>query len=138
MPSLNQLMIFISAFAPGDEGAIYAYQLDLESYQLTEINRTAGMSEPFFMALAPNRKFLYAIHSPGGFGGESHEQAGGKTDETNAGTDPPHRAAPRHPTEIGFLSTCATWVKLRPVEARPPRPSHAYVRRLARACTRRR
>jgi 6-phosphogluconolactonase len=75
-PSANatELLVFVSAFAKGDEGAIHAYQLNPESGQLKQVQRTAGMEHPFFTALSPNRKFLYAIHAPGQFGGKDNEQ----------------------------------------------------------------
>lgn len=70
----NEMLVFISAFAPGDEGAIHAYQLDLDTGQLKQVHRTADVENPFFMALSPDGKFLYSIHGPGKFGGETHEQ----------------------------------------------------------------
>ena len=70
----KELLVFISAFASGDEGAIHAYQLDLATGQLKLVQRTTGVENPFFLALSPDRKFLYSIHAPGAFGGKSHEQ----------------------------------------------------------------
>lgn len=69
-----ELLVFISAFAIGDDGAIHAYQLDLGSGQLKQVHRTTGAQNPFFMALSKDRKFLYAIHAPGEFGGKTDEQ----------------------------------------------------------------
>ena len=57
MPSAQQLLIFISAFAPGDEGAIHAYRLDADSGTLTEVHRHADITEPFFLALSPTGIF---------------------------------------------------------------------------------
>ena len=70
----KELLVFISAFAPGGEGAIHAYQLDLATGQLKLVQRTTGVEYPFFLALSPDREFLYSIHAPGEFGGKSHEQ----------------------------------------------------------------
>ena len=70
----KDLLVFITEFAPGDEGAIHAYQLDLQSGRLRPIHRTTGVEHPFFMAVSRNGKFLYSIHAPGQFGGKSHEQ----------------------------------------------------------------
>ena len=69
-----ELLVFISAFAVGDEGAIHAYQLDLSSGQLKQVHRTTGAQNPFFMAISKDRKYLYAIHAPGEFGGKTDEQ----------------------------------------------------------------
>ena len=66
-------VVFISAFAGGDKGAIHAYQLDTSSGGLTQVERTAGVENPFFLALSPDRKFLYSIHAKS-FGGKEHEQ----------------------------------------------------------------
>ncbi len=70
----EQHLVFISAFAPGDQGGIHAYQLDDKTGALKPVHRTGGMEHPFFMALSPNRKFLYSIHAPGQFGGKNNEQ----------------------------------------------------------------
>jgi 6-phosphogluconolactonase len=70
----NDSLVFISAFAAGDEGAIHAYQLDAQTGQLKPIHRTAGVEHPFFMAVSRDHKFLYSIHAPGQFGGKTPEQ----------------------------------------------------------------
>lgn len=70
----NELLVFISAFASGEDGAIHACQLDVVTGELKEVHRTTDVEHPFFMALSPNKQFLYSIHAPGQFGGEAHEQ----------------------------------------------------------------
>jgi 6-phosphogluconolactonase len=70
----NDLLVFISAFKPGDEGAIHAYRLTLDSGELELVHRTTDAEHPFFLALSPDGRFLYAIHAPGKFGGEADEQ----------------------------------------------------------------
>ena len=68
------LLVFISAFAPGDDGAIHAYRLDPAAGKLKPVSRTTDIEHPFFMAVSPDRRLMYAIHAPGKFGGKSHEQ----------------------------------------------------------------
>jgi 6-phosphogluconolactonase len=63
----HHALVFISAFAPGSDGAIHAYQLELDTGQLKLVQRTTDVEHPFFMALSP-------IHAPGQFGGEAHEE----------------------------------------------------------------
>ena len=70
----GELLVFISAFAKGDEGAIHAYQLQTATGELKLVQRTTDIEHPFFMALSPNRKYLYSIHAPGQFGGKDNEQ----------------------------------------------------------------
>ena len=70
----EELQVFVSSFAPGDEGAIHAYELDTDSGSIRQTAKNKGVAQPFFLALSPNRKNLYSIHAPAGFGGEENEQ----------------------------------------------------------------
>lgn len=65
-------LIFISAFAGGDDGAIHAYRLSLATGELKLAHRATDVEHPFFLALSPDAKFLYSIHA---------EKFGGKDDE---------------------------------------------------------
>lgn len=62
-------IVFVSAFAGGEKGGIHALQLDLASGALKPLVKTAGVENPFFLALSPDHKFLYSIHSKA-FGGK--------------------------------------------------------------------
>lgn len=66
-------LVFISAFAAGDEGAIHSFHLDLESGQLAAIERTTDVEHPFFLAVSPDQRFLYSIHART-FGGKEDEE----------------------------------------------------------------
>ncbi len=66
-------LVFISAFAPGTNGAIHAFHLDPESGRLKPAQRTDGVEHPFFMAASRDQKFLYAIYAKT-FGGKEPEQ----------------------------------------------------------------
>lgn len=70
----NSTLVFITAFTSGDEGAIHAYHLDLNTGALHLQNRTTDAENPFFLALSPNHQFLYAIHEPGEFGSGDNGQ----------------------------------------------------------------
>ena len=70
----SEPLVFICAFAPGDEGAIHAYQLELDAGRLKRVHRTKDVEHPFFMAVSPDKKLLYSTHAPGQFGGKQHEQ----------------------------------------------------------------
>ena len=80
----DQPLVFISAFAAGDEGAIHAYKLDPETGQLELVHRTTDVENPFFMAVSPNHRFLYSIHAKS-FGGEEHEQIAAYAIEGSSG-----------------------------------------------------
>lgn len=70
----HDLLLFISAFATGDDGAIHACLLNPASGELKLAHRTTDVQNPFFTALSPDRRFLYSIHAPGEFGGAANEQ----------------------------------------------------------------
>jgi 6-phosphogluconolactonase len=65
-------VIFVSAFKSGEEGAIHAYRFDSKDGQLKLLHRTTDVENPFFIAISPNRQFLYAIDAKQ-FGSEEHE-----------------------------------------------------------------
>ena len=68
----DDLTLFISAFAAGDKGAIHAFQFDLDRGDLKQTHRTTDVEHPFFMALSPDKKYLYSIHAQQ-FGGNENE-----------------------------------------------------------------
>ncbi|MBM3457824.1 MAG: lactonase family protein [Armatimonadetes bacterium] len=71
----DRSLVFVSSFAGGTEGAINAFELDPASGKLTLVHRTAGVENPFFLALSPARKFLYSIQARQ-FGSTEHEFVG--------------------------------------------------------------
>jgi 6-phosphogluconolactonase len=71
-------IVFITAFAPGDAGGIHAYTFDAKGGKLKPLHRTAGAEHPFFLALSPDKKFLYSIHAKE-FGGKEKEQVAAYT-----------------------------------------------------------
>ena len=66
-------LVFVTASAPGERGGIHAYALSTADGRLKPLRRTAGAENPFFLALSPNKKFLYSIHAKQ-FGGKENEQ----------------------------------------------------------------
>lgn len=63
MTSADDATLFVSAFAPGDKGAIHTYQFNSETGALTLQQRTADLEHPFFLAVSADGRFLYAIDS---------------------------------------------------------------------------
>ncbi|HEY0984904.1 lactonase family protein [Schlesneria sp.] len=68
----EQPVVLVSSFAPGKEGGIQAYELDLQSGSLKATHRTGDISNPFFFAISRDGKFLYTIDAKT-FGGEESE-----------------------------------------------------------------
>jgi len=65
-------LVFISAFASGEKAGIHAFQFDGESGTLMPLHRTGDLQNPFFIAVSPDKRFLYAIDA---------EQFGDKVEE---------------------------------------------------------
>jgi 6-phosphogluconolactonase len=65
-------LVFVSAFAAGDKGAIHAFQFDSTTGTLSPQYRTTDVQHPFFLVISPDGRFLYSIDT---------EQFGGKDDE---------------------------------------------------------
>ncbi|QDV52712.1 lactonase family protein [Gimesia fumaroli] len=66
-------LVFISAFAPGEKGAIHAFEFNPLTGALKQVERNTDVEHPFFLAVSPDNKYLYSIHAPGKFGGKDHE-----------------------------------------------------------------
>ncbi len=69
----ENLLVFISASAKGNKGGIHAFEFNTDNGKLTPLQRNAGLEHPFFMALSPDKQFLYSIHAPGKHGGKENE-----------------------------------------------------------------
>ena len=65
-------IVFVSAFAPSDKGGIHAFAFDSKTGNLKPLKRTSGIQNPFFIAISPDRRFLYAIDAEK-FGGSQDE-----------------------------------------------------------------
>ncbi len=61
-------LVFITTCAAGEAGAITAFNLDTATGVLEPLQRCSDVENPFFIALLPNRKCLYATHAPGDLG----------------------------------------------------------------------
>ncbi|MFN3652167.1 MAG: lactonase family protein [Armatimonadota bacterium] len=71
--SSDRPLVFITSFAAGGDGAIHAFRLDPSAGTLTPARRNGGVEHPFFLALSPDRRFLYSIHARQ-FGGSDPEE----------------------------------------------------------------
>jgi 6-phosphogluconolactonase len=66
-------ILFVSSFAKGESGGIQALRLSGEDGSLTPLARTGGVENPFFIAVSPDGRFLYAVHTEA-FGGKEDEE----------------------------------------------------------------
>lgn len=64
--------VFVSAFNAGEKAAIHSFRLNSETGELEAERRTLGVHQPFFLALSPDRRFLYSTTADK-FGGKEEE-----------------------------------------------------------------
>ena len=65
-------VVFVSAFAAGEKGAIHAFRFNSKTGELKLQHRTTDVQHPFFLVISPDGRFLYSIDT---------EKFGGKEDE---------------------------------------------------------
>lgn len=65
-------LVFISAFASGEKAGIHAFSFEPEQGVLKPLHRTTEIQNPFFLAISPDKRFLYAIDAEK-FGGDEDE-----------------------------------------------------------------
>jgi len=70
--SAAEPVVFISAFASGDKAGIHAFRFDSKTGALQPLHRTTDIQNPFFLAVSPDQRFLYAINAEK-FGGADDE-----------------------------------------------------------------
>ena len=67
---LGELLVYVGTYTSGKSEGIYLYRLDLTSGELKQVATTKGVKDPSFLALAPNRRNLYAVNEVEDFGGK--------------------------------------------------------------------
>lgn len=77
-------LVFISAFAVGENGAIHAFELETDTGRLKPLHRTPDVENPFFLAVSRDQKYLDSIHAKT-FGGKEHEQVAAYAIEGRSG-----------------------------------------------------
>jgi len=70
--SADDPVVFISAFAAGEKGAIHAFRFDSKTGTLKPQHQTTNVQHPFFLVISPDGRFLYSIDT---------DKFGGKEDE---------------------------------------------------------
>ena len=66
----GELLLYVGTYTTGKSEGIYLYRLNLTSGELKHVSTTKGVVNPSFLALAPSRRYLYAVNEVGDFGGK--------------------------------------------------------------------
>ncbi len=60
-PAAKQYLAYFGTYTQGDSEGIYAYRFDSGSGEMTSLGLAAKLENPSFLAIHPNRRFLYAV-----------------------------------------------------------------------------
>ncbi len=66
----EEMLIYVGTYTTGKSEGIYLYRLNLSSGELKHVATTRGVVNPSFLALAPSRRYLYAVNEVGEFAGK--------------------------------------------------------------------
>src|SRR5260221_6434963 len=71
-PSHGECLVYIGTRASAKSKGIYMCRLDTATGALTSFGLAAETTDPAFLAIHPNHRFLYAVRETGGFEGTSN------------------------------------------------------------------
>lgn len=66
----GELLVYVGTYTTGKSEGIYLYRFNLSSGELNHVFNTRGVVNPSFLALAPSRRYLYAVNEVGDFAGK--------------------------------------------------------------------
>src|SRR5262249_47924300 len=66
----KKLWVYVGTYTGRTSKGIYRLELDLSSGKLSEPQLAAEVVSPSFLAITPNRRFLYAVSEISVFGGK--------------------------------------------------------------------
>src|SRR5262245_7120177 len=61
IPKPGELMVYVGTYTSAKSQGIYMFRLNLETGRLTPAGVVSGITNPSFLAIHPNRKYLYAV-----------------------------------------------------------------------------
>ncbi len=67
-------LVYVGTYTRGDSEGIYVYRMNSETGQLTRVTAVSGVKNPSFLAISPDKKFLYSVAEISMFDGQ---KAGG-------------------------------------------------------------
>jgi 6-phosphogluconolactonase len=66
----GELLVYVGTYTSGKSEGIYLFKLNLTSGKLQHMVTTKGVKDPSFLAIAPNRRYLYAVNEVEEFAGK--------------------------------------------------------------------
>ncbi|MEK6282395.1 MAG: lactonase family protein [Acidobacteriota bacterium] len=66
-----ELLVYVGTYTTGKSEGIYLYRMNLSSGELKHVATTRGVKDPSYLAIAPNRRYLYAVNEVEEFAGQN-------------------------------------------------------------------
>jgi len=66
----EELLVYVGTYTTGKSEGIYLYQMNLSTGELKHVSTTAGVVNPSFLTVDPQRRYLYAVNEVSDFGGK--------------------------------------------------------------------
>jgi 6-phosphogluconolactonase len=66
----GKVRVYIGSYADADHDSIHLLELDLADGKLTRLGGTSGVANPSFLAIHPNKRFLYSVCEVGEIDGK--------------------------------------------------------------------
>jgi 6-phosphogluconolactonase len=66
----GELLVYVGTYTSGTSEGIYLYRLKLSSGELNQVGITKGVKDPSYLALAPSRRYVYAVNEVEEFAGK--------------------------------------------------------------------
>src|SRR5581483_7963107 len=67
----GKYLVYIGTYTQGESKGIYAYRFDAETGQSTSLGLAAATTNPSFLAIHPNHRFLYAVNEVADYNGKA-------------------------------------------------------------------
>jgi 6-phosphogluconolactonase len=67
----GELLMYVGTYTSGKSEGIYLYRLNLASGELKHVATTKDVKDPSYLALAPSRRYLYAVNEVEEFAGKT-------------------------------------------------------------------
>jgi len=65
----REYFVFVGTYSPSDQQGIHVYRMDA-SGTLKRLHGISGVSNPSFLAVSPNQRYLYCVNETGNFQGQ--------------------------------------------------------------------
>jgi 6-phosphogluconolactonase len=66
----GRMLVYIGSYSPAEQEGIHCLELNMTTGKLTKLSGTRGVKNPSFLAIHPNKRYLYAVSEVDDTGGK--------------------------------------------------------------------